>query len=75
MGVVRGFLVVTLFIVSGGFAVMGRRMLVMFSSFSVMFSSFVVHRNILFLEKCADSGGYSIPPNSPMEFYQGFRST
>jgi hypothetical protein len=40
--------------VFGSFAVVGRRMFVMFSSFSVMFRSFVVfHSHILFLgEMC-----------------------
>jgi hypothetical protein len=58
MRVVRGFFVVALFVVFGSFPVVGRRMLMMFSSFSVMFRSFVVfHRISSFLENYAEPGG------------------
>jgi hypothetical protein len=46
---VGSLFVVPFFVVIGGFAVVGRRMLVMFSCFSVMFRSFVVfHSHVLF---------------------------
>ena len=72
MRMVRGFFVITLFVVSSGFAVVGRRMLVMFSSFSVMICSFVVHPNILFRgEMCGRRRESPFPRSGPMEFYQG----
>jgi hypothetical protein len=48
MRVVRGLFVVPVLVVVGSFAVVSRGMLVMFSSFSVMVGSFVVHGSVLF---------------------------
>ncbi len=51
--VVGSFLVVALFVVFSGFAVMGRGMLVVFRGFFVMFRSVVVfHGHVLFLGEC-----------------------
>lgn len=51
MRVVRGLLVILVHMVFGGFAVVGRGVLVMFGGFLVVFSGFVmVHRISSFLE-------------------------
>jgi hypothetical protein len=57
MRVVRGLLMILVRMVFGGLAVVGRRVLVMFGGFLVLFSSFVmVHRISSFLENRADAG-------------------
>lgn len=48
MGMVGGFFVISILVVCGSFAVVSRSVLVMFSSFSVVFGSFVGHGIILF---------------------------
>lgn len=69
MRVVRGQFVVFFGVVFGGFAVVDRSMLEMFSSFRVMFGSFVVvHRVSSFLEKWADAGSVAGPRGNPMGF-------
>jgi len=65
--VVRCLFVVPFFVVVGSFAVVGGRVLVMLSSFSVMFRSFlVVHRDILFPGEILR--GLAAPRGNPMEF-------
>ena len=63
MRVVRGFLVILVYVVFRGFAVVGRRVLVMFGGFLVVFGSFVmVHRISSFLENRADAATLPDPP-------------
>jgi len=69
MRVVRGQFVVFFGVVFGGFAVVDRSMLEMFSSFRVMFSSFVVFHGVSsFLEKWTDAGSVAGPRGNPMGF-------
>ena len=47
MRVVGGLFMIAVLVVTGGFAVVGRGMLVMFSRFSMMFRSFVVFHSLI----------------------------
>jgi hypothetical protein len=71
VGMMRRFFVLSLLVMFAGLAVVGRRILMMFSRLIVMFRSFVLcHSNALFLgEINRTAGGKRIPRSSPIEFY------